>query len=48
MDHKREHRTLPLAGVMGVGRQQQHVVSSKILKFVDDTNNSASISSVKG
>ena len=24
MDHKREHRTPPLARVMGVGRQQQH------------------------
>ena len=24
MDHKREHRTTPLARVMGVGRQQQH------------------------
>ena len=24
MDNKREHRTPPLARVMGVGRQQQH------------------------
>ena len=24
MDHKREHRTPPLARVMGMGRQQQH------------------------
>ena len=26
MDHKREHRTPPLARVMGVGSQQQHLM----------------------
>ena len=25
MDHRREHRTSPLARVMGVGRQQHHM-----------------------
>ena len=29
MDHKREHRTPPLARVMGVGRQQ-HVICDRV------------------
>ena len=34
MDHKREHRTPPLARVMGVGRQQ-HVIFLDYAKAFD-------------
>ena len=38
MDHKREHRTPPLARVMGVGRQQQVFDGSRSeMLEVDDT-----------
>ena len=33
MDHKREHRTPPLARVMGVGRQQQVIIVLHWLKI---------------
>ena len=42
MDHKREHRTPPppLARVMGVGRQQQHVKSlGTAIAKLNQTNN---------
>ena len=37
MDHKREHRTPPLARVMGVGRQQQYIGCDAKLGHHDET-----------
>ena len=46
MYRKRDDWTPRLARVMGVGRQH-HTVSSKILKFADDTKITATISSLE-